>query len=79
MQSTYGAHSNHDEAMDIDPLKIGRQAIEESLRQKVVVDHFPLASAGQPLDNQQLANTMYNQDARKDPNNPYAPFASKLD
>lgn len=65
--------------MNIDPLRIGRQAVEDSLGQKVVVDHFPLASAGQPLKDQQRADAMYDQDARKASGNPYAPFASRLD
>jgi hypothetical protein len=59
-----------------------REAIQNTLRQQVVVDRFPLASAGAPLTNHLPTDTsdhQYDTHFRSNPNNPYAPFASKLD
>jgi hypothetical protein len=52
----------------------GRKAVENSLRQPIVVDHFPSALAGAPIDSNQKHSI-----SDSHPNNPYAPFASRLD
>jgi hypothetical protein len=59
-----------------------REAIQNALRQQVVVDRFPLPSAGAPLANclpTHNSDHQYGMHFHSNPNNPYAPFASKLD
>jgi hypothetical protein len=60
----------------------GRDIIENALRQQIVVDRFPLASAGAPIPNHlpiHNSSQQYDTHFRLDPSNPYAPFTSKLD
>ena len=62
-------------------LEAGRKAVEDALRQHIVVDRFPLPSAGAPLVTAPHISdleTQYDQDIT-DANNPYSPFASRLD
>jgi hypothetical protein len=60
----------------------GREMIEKALRQQIVVDKFPLTSAGEPIANHlptHNSNHQYDTHFHLDPNNLYAPFTSKLD
>ncbi|KAI0336980.1 hypothetical protein BDW22DRAFT_1340702 [Trametopsis cervina] len=61
----------------------GRQALEQALRERIFVDHFPLPSAGQPIamhgSGSCYDSIQYNSQLRGTPNNPYGPFNSKLD
>jgi hypothetical protein len=59
---------------DLSAIGNGRKAVEDSLRQPIIVDHFPSASAGAPVDSNQEHSAS---DPQSD--NPYAPFASRLD
>lgn len=65
------------------PTGDGREAIEQALRERIIVDRFPLASAGQPIAMHEMGSrydsAQYNSQVRGTPNNPYAPFNSKLD
>ncbi|KAH8080741.1 hypothetical protein BXZ70DRAFT_910952, partial [Cristinia sonorae] len=53
----------------------GRQRVEDALRQPVHIKHFPLDSAGKPVDQRATVFDSYGTDA----SNPYAPFASKME
>lgn len=61
----------------------GRRAIEQNLRQKIVVDKFPLETAGVPISQSDLSDFGYGlyTHLNKDPDNTnvYAPFASAMD
>jgi hypothetical protein len=57
----------------------GRDAVEDSLRQQVVVEHFPLTTAGSPVQNIQPSENEDIEDSTRIHDNPYAPFASQID
>ena len=61
----------------------GRRAIEQRLRQKIVIEHFPSKAAGAPIPQSELADLGYNMFSGLDNDpenpNPYAPFKSAMD
>lgn len=61
-------------------LSKGREAVERSLRQQVVVNHFPLPAAGAQVRNPDSCRPQYSQSLHEHTmNSPYSPFASRLD
>lgn len=62
-------------------LDCGRQAVEDGLRQQVVVDRFPLSSAGAPVEELQgsATNNAYGNTIPFTASNLYAPFISQMD
>ena len=58
-------------------LGVGRQAVEDSLRQPIFVEHFPLATAGAPTKGHDLPKGAGHVGVRQ--GNPYFPFASEMD
>ncbi|KAH8101598.1 hypothetical protein BXZ70DRAFT_891549 [Cristinia sonorae] len=54
---------------------LGRQRVEDAIRQPVHIQHFPLDSAGKPIQQGSTVFDSYGTDA----SNPYAPFSSKMD
>lgn len=58
-------------------LGVGRDAVEDSLRQKIFVERFPRRTAGAPipkggLEGADISHGLYQ-------SNPYSPFASEID
>ena len=74
-------HSRPDAQQARDAHDCGRQAVENNLRQRIVVDRFPLSSAGAPVAGNANPHSynMYGAAIQDAESNPYAPFASRLD
>lgn len=78
------------EAMDVDveedeedeadaevEMSYGREAVEESLRQKIFIESFPGNTAGTPVPGAEVQGAM--RPAEVVQGNPYSPFASQMD
>ncbi|KAI0074211.1 hypothetical protein K474DRAFT_1710076, partial [Panus rudis PR-1116 ss-1] len=84
--SSASSSSSHSSTADSDDhlaalaARNARLRVEKALRQPIHVEHFPVETAGAPLDDRDnAANTAYRANVPGSERNPYAPFASEID
>lgn len=70
--------ADDDEVIKHPDITRGREEVERSLRQGIYVEPFPRATAGAPADEQSLPDRGQDPGGLA-PENPYAPFASRID